>query len=148
MLVSRAIVPISTPRSIASLRFLATRRPLASSHLARCSNSTTASPPCRIVSLGTMSTAAVLPQQPQHFPQPEVAAPTSTSSRPSDSKTPSSSRDSSRSGSKSRKQEEQRGQQRMSTYFPLGYKEAAYQWVSFRVFPPPPACSSHHFERS
>ncbi|KAL1858892.1 hypothetical protein Daus18300_009761 [Diaporthe australafricana] len=73
-----------------------------------------------------MSTAA-LPQQPQHFPHPE-AAPTATDTHPSDSEKSSSSRDSSRSGSRSRTQKGQRGLQRMSTYFPLGYKEAAYQW--------------------
>lgn len=138
MLVTRLFSPTSVSRSTVFLSFLskrslATRRPLAS-HLASCSNSNTASSPSRSVSVATMSTAAALPQQPQHFPQPEDA-PTSTSPHLSDSETPASSRDSSRSGSKSRKQEEQRGQQRMSTYFPLGYKEAAYQWVS--------SCLSH-----
>jgi hypothetical protein len=129
MLFARAIVSISNPSSVVTLsltRFLATRRsPLASSHLTGCR-------PWRTVSLGNMSTAAVLPQQTQHFPQPE-AAPTSTSPRPSDRETQTSSTSSTRSGSKSRGKEEQRGQQRMSTYFPLGYKEAAYQWVSLPV---------------
>lgn len=142
MLVSRIFSPISVSRSTVSLivNSLATRSPLAS-HLVRCSNSNTAFPPCRRVSLATMSTAAALPQQPQHFPQPEDA-PTSTSTHLSDSETPLSSRDSSRSGARSRKQEDQRGLQRMSTFFPLGYKEAAYQWVSFVCPSLLPLCQS------
>lgn len=78
-----------------------------------------------VTRVATMATVAI-PQQPpsQHLPPPDSAFPSTT---------PSSSRASSRSGRKSRKSTDAKkprsGDSRMSGFFPLGYKEAASQWV-------------------
>lgn len=89
-----------------------------------------------------MSTVAI-PQQDQHqHPAPQQPA---SPDHASDSETPSSSRKSSRSRSRSARRSKesnrpQPGLQRMSAYFPIGYKEAAYQWVchchGLRTSPP------------
>lgn len=87
-------------------------------------------------SVARMSTVAI-PQQP--LSQPIHHQPPSPSYDPHDSafdsETPTSSRASSRSGRQSRRSQDRTksppsGQaSRMSAFFPLGYKEAASQWV-------------------
>lgn len=80
------------------------------------------------VSVARMSASVAIPQQPFSQPKP-TSEENNTSAFPS--RTSSSSRASSRSGKKSRKSidETAKPQLRMSSYFPLGYKEAASQWV-------------------
>lgn len=95
-------------------------------------------------SAATMSTVAIPvsqhPHQPHHpHPHSSPRQQDQEYNLPSDgfdSETPSSSRASSRSRTSAKKsrnspdQKQQSGsQQRMSAFFPLGYKEAAYQWV-------------------
>lgn len=97
----------------------------------------------RADSAATMSTVAIPTPQHAHphhhhiHSQPLQQDPTNTPSDGFDSETPSSSRESSRSGTSGRRaknskeiQQQSGSQQRMSSFFPLGYKEAAYQWVS------------------
>lgn len=118
------------------LSSLVTRPLVLSLFSATCSNRPSLYSHHRLVSAATMSTVAI-PQQHHHHhqhppPPPHVEQPDSPKSA-SDSETPSSSRKSSRSGSRSRRSKDstrqQPGLQRMSGYFPLGYKDAAYQWV-------------------
>lgn len=88
-------------------------------------------------SVAIMSTSAAIPQQ-DHRQDHSLHQNSEPPSDAFDSETPTSSRASSRSGrasrkssSKSRKvtQPQPASEKRMSAFFPLGYKEAAYQWV-------------------
>lgn len=87
-------------------------------------------PAARGISVARMSATVAIPQQPhsQHPPATDDinASRTSSSSRASSSsgRTPRKSTDD--------KTKPQSGNSRMSGFFPLGYKEAASQWVSLR----------------
>lgn len=80
------------------------------------------------VSVANMSASVAIPQQP-HSQHPPASEENTRSAFPS--RTSSSSRASSRSGRRSRNSTDEKAkpQSRMSAYFPLGYKEAASQWV-------------------
>lgn len=117
--------------SSASLSSLITRLLLLGPFSATCSNIYFSSNRCRPVSAAKMSTVAIPQQHTLH--SPSLQHPDSPDNA-SDSETPASSRKSSRSASRSSRRSkestrQQPGLQRMSGYFPLGYKEAAYQWV-------------------
>lgn len=86
----------------------------------------------------TMSTAAIS-QQSQHLQQPEPELEPNTRNTPSHSSSvtaerpPSSSRQS--TGQEARSMSKEQNQQsgaatRKSAFFPLGYKDAVYQWVT------------------
>lgn len=100
----------------------------------------------RPVSAAKMTTVAIPQQHIQHPPPPLEHS--STPNSASDSETPASSRKSSRSASRSSRRSrestrQQPGLQRMSGYFPLGYKEAAYQWVHHFLIPTLPIRLPH-----
>lgn len=89
------------------------------------------------VSVARMSASVAIPQQPHSQHQP-ASDENTTSAFPTRTSSSSPSRASSQSGRRSRqstdeKTKAQSGNPRMSAFFPLGYKEAASQWVCSRA---------------
>lgn len=89
------------------------------------------------VVIATMSTAATVSQQPEHLQHSETGSsdkqPQDHSQSRSRPESLSSHRDSTKSSEprfRIRPQSQKSGAKRMSGFFPLGYKEAVYQWVS------------------
>lgn len=140
MYTSRIVLPSFSPYSSSSsqavvVAFLVSKlgSRVGSSHH-HLITSTTCNPRVR----GATMTTAAISQQSQHLqqqPEPDSNIPntpshsSSVTERPSSSSSRQPSRPESRS--MSREQNQQGGAKRtLSGFFPLGYKDAAYQWVS------------------